>query len=60
MDIAVDSYYNDHAVHVLIYKKGLCVWCNKFNTCNVLLTVILMSLPLFSYVTLYLIWDIAK
>lgn len=55
MDIAVDSYYNDHAVHVLIYNKGLCVRCNKFNTCNVLLTVILMSLLLFSYVTLYLI-----
>lgn len=53
MDIAVDSYYNDHAVHVLIYKKDLCFWCNKFNTCNVLLTVILMSLLLFSYVTLY-------
>lgn len=53
MDIADDSYYNDYAVHVLIYKKDLWFWCTIFNTCNVLLTVILMNLLLFSYVTLY-------
>lgn len=60
MDIVVDSYYNDYVVYVLIYKKGFCVWCNKFNICNVLLIVIFMSLFLFFYVILYLIWDIVK
>lgn len=53
MDIADYSYYNDYAVHVLIYKKDLWFWCTIFNTCNVLLTVILMNLLLFSYVKLY-------
>lgn len=45
---------------IMQFKKDLWFWCNKFNTCNVLLTVILMNLLLFSYVTLNLIWDISN